>query len=130
MFHCLSWGNVKGKQTASVGKRKWDFYIFSSFIISCTISNRVRHLNKVWSSLKGRYLSYQSALNSQRKQEKRESEWETFTNYLMKHYGFSFSWLFFFKKTKNLMLDKTGSKHRLHPGPMYFEKSLLCSDFV
>lgn len=34
------------------------------------------------------------------------------------------------KKKKNLMLDKTSSKHREYQGPVHFEKSQLCSDFV
>lgn len=43
---------------------------------------------------------------------KSEREWMTLMNYLMKHHGCSFSWLFFLKKKKkNLMSDKTGSKY-------------------
>lgn len=42
-------------------------------------------------------------------------------NYLKKHCSYSFSWLIFFKKKKNLMLDKTGSKYtQIAPGACAF----------
>lgn len=121
---------LSSKETAWTRKRNRT-PMSSSFIIPCAISNRVRLSNRLWLSLKARHLSYHMALNSQ-KEVRNKRVHERLMSYAMKHGRCSFSWLSFTKEKKKVLrwTQVVPSIPSVDPGPLYGEKSLLCSDFV